>query len=357
MSRLFSTFTIRDLTLRNRIVISPMCQYSSIDGFANDWHLVHLGARAVGGASLIIQEATAVSPEGRISYGDMGLWKDEHIDKSKQITSFIHQQGAYAGIQLAHAGRKASMQKPWDGGKQLLPSEENGWQSVSASSIPYHEGEHPPHELTMEEIQDVINDFVKAAVRADKAGYDVVEIHAAHGYLIHQFLSPLSNHRKDQYGGSFENRVRFVLEITESIRKIWPEDKPIFVRISASDWTEGGWTIDDSVKLAALLKHAGADLIDCSSGGNVPHAKITVAPGYQVSFASQIKKQTAIPTAAVGLITEASQAEKILEDGDADLIMIARESLRDPNFPLRAAHELHEKISWPLQYERGQFRS
>jgi 2,4-dienoyl-CoA reductase-like NADH-dependent reductase (Old Yellow Enzyme family) len=334
-----------------------MCQYSSVDGFANDWHLVHLGARAVGGAALIIQEATAVSPEGRISYGDMGLWKDAHIEKLKQITTFIHSQGAFAGIQLAHAGRKASMQKPWEGNKQILPEEENGWQSVSSGNIPYHVGEHPPHELTKEEIKNVIGDFVKAAERAEKAGFDVVEVHAAHGYLLHQFYSPLSNRRNDGYGGSFENRVRLVLEITGAVRKAWPQGKPIFVRISASDWTEGGWTIEDSVRLAPLLKSAGADLIDCSSGGNVPNAKITAGPGYQVPFASQIKKQTGVPTAAVGLITEPEQAEKILENGDADLIMIARESLRDPNFPLRAAHELDEKISWPLQYERGKFRS
>jgi 2,4-dienoyl-CoA reductase-like NADH-dependent reductase (Old Yellow Enzyme family) len=352
MSILLSPLKIKDITLRNRIVVSPMCQYSSNDGFANDWHLVHLGSRAVGGAALIIQEASAVSPEGRITYADMGIWKDEHIAKLRQITSFIHANGAVAGIQLAHAGRKASCEKPWLGGHQIK-SGENHWQTVAPSSIPFHEGDMMPRALTATEINNLANDFKHAAERALRAGFKLIEIHAAHGYLINQFLSPLSNTRTDEYGGSFENRIRFLLQIVEAIQAVWPQTLPLFVRISASDWMEGGWTIDNSIQLARILKEKGVDAIDASSGGAVPYAKITAGPGYQVPFAEAIKKQTGILTAAVGIIVNAKQAETILEQQQADLIMMAREHLRDPYFALHAAKELGETVNWPSQYERA----
>ncbi len=352
MSKLFEPITIKSVTLKNRIVVSPMCQYSSEDGFASDWHLVHLGSRAVGGAALIIQEATAVSLEGRISPNDLGIWKDEHIDRLKNIASFIHKQGSLLGIQLAHAGRKASHAIPWKGGKLLLTNE-GGWQNVAPSAIPFTEGTVAPHALTQEEIKKIIDDFKQAAIRAVKVGYDVIEIHAAHGYLIHEFLSPLTNQRSDNYGGSFENRTRFLFEIIESVKAIWPESKPLFVRISASDWADGGWTIDDSVKLASLLKQNGVDLIDCSSGGVVRHQQISISPGYQVPFSERIKKEAKILTGAVGLIDNTKQAEEILTSGKADLILMAREFLRDPYFPLRAAKQLGEEIKWPVQYERA----
>jgi 2,4-dienoyl-CoA reductase-like NADH-dependent reductase (Old Yellow Enzyme family) len=352
MSKLLSPLTIKDITLRNRIVISPMCTYSAVDGFANDWHLVHLGSRAIGGAALIIQEATAVSPEGRISPGDLGLYKDEHIEILQRITSFIHQHGAVAGIQLAHAGRKASCAKAWDGGKQLKKSE-GGWTTVAPSLIPYNPDDEAPQSLTIEGIQKIIHDFGLAAQRALKAGYKVIDIHAAHGYLIHQFLSPLSNHRTDSYGGSFENRIRLLVEVVESIMKEWPSNLPLFVRISATDWAEGGWDIDEAVQLASILKAMGVDLIDTSTGGMVPHAKVPVGPGYQVPFAESIKKESGILASAVGLITHAQQAEDILQKGQADLIMIARESLRNPNFALHAAKQLGDDIEWPRQYLRA----
>lgn len=352
MRRLFSPLTIKEITLKNRVVVSPMCQYSSADGFASDWHLVHLGSRAVGGAALVIQEATAVSPEGRITYADMGLWKDEQITKLQQIVAFIEQQGAVAGIQLAHAGRKASCEVPWNGGKQIRAGKYS-WQPVSPSPIPFYETDRPPAELSKEGIEKVISDFKAAAQRALTAGYKVIEIHSAHGYLVNQFLSPLSNKRTDEYGGEFDNRIRLLLEITESIQSIWPSGYPLFVRISASDWAEGGWTIADSVQLAAVLKTKGVDLIDASSGGVIPQVKIPAGPGYQVPFAEQIKKQTGILTGAVGMITEAAQAEEILAGGKADLVIIARELLRDPYFALHAAHELGADISWPVQYARA----
>ena len=335
------------------MVVSPMCMYSSIDGFANDFHLVHLGSRAVGGFGLIIQEATAVSPEGRITHGDMGLWKDEHIEKAKQMVDFIHSQNALIGIQLAHAGRKASHHLPKDGAKKIAPNLKNGWQTVSASALPFREGEPIPVALDAEGIEKVKNDYAAATRRAEKAGYDVVEIHAAHGYLFHQFYSPLANKRNDEYGGSFENRIRFLLEVTKIVRKEWPDEKPLFVRISATDWTEGGWTIQDSVKLSGELKKLGVDLIDTSSGGNVPKATIPTEPGYQVPFAAQIKKEANILTGAVGQITTAEQSEAILREGSADLILYARESLRQPYFALHGAKELNEDIDWPLQYERA----
>lgn len=329
-----------------------MCMYSAVDGFANDWHLVHLGSRAVGGAALIIQEATAVSPEGRISPGDLGLYKDDHIEMLQRITSFIHQQGAVAGIQLAHAGRKASCAKPWDGGKQLK-KKDGGWTTIAPSSIPYYPEDEAPQVLNHEGIQKVVYDFGMAARRALKAGYKVIDIHAAHGYLIHQFLSPLSNHRTDSYGGSFENRIRLLLEVVEAIRKVWPSNLPLFVRISATDWAEGGWDIGEAIQLASILKQKGVDLIDTSTGGMVSHAKVPVGPGYQVPFAERIKKESGILTGTVGLITQVQQAEDILQKGQADFIMIARESLRNPNFALSAAKQLGDNIEWPLQYLRA----
>jgi 2,4-dienoyl-CoA reductase-like NADH-dependent reductase (Old Yellow Enzyme family) len=352
MAKLFEPITIQSITLKNRIAVSPMCEYSSEDGFANDWHLVHLGSRAVGGAGLIITEACAVSPEGRISPADLGIWKDEHITELKHIIGFIKQHGAVAGIQLAHAGRKASCAEPWNGGQQLT-IEDGGWQVLAPSSVPFKEGTMQPHALDKNGIDKVVNDFALAAKRSRDAGFEVIEIHAAHGYLLHQFLSPLSNFRNDAYGGSFENRVRLLFEVLESIKKVWPADLPIFVRISATDWVEGGWNSNDSVNLSALLKEAGVALIDCSSGGNIGHAKIPVAPGYQVHFAKEIKAGAGILTGAVGLITEAQQAETVLQNGDADLIFIARELLRDPYFPLHAAAALGHDVEWPLQYQRA----
>jgi len=355
MSKLLSPLIIKDITFRNRITISPMCQYSAIDGFANDWHLVHLGSRAVGGAALIIQEATAVSAEGRITPGDLGLYKEEHIEKLRSITAFIHQQGAVAGIQLAHAGRKASCATPWNGAKQIKQNE-GGWTTVAPSSLPFYPEDIAPQTLDLDGIKNVITDFRDAAIRALQAGYKVIEIHAAHGYLVHQFLSPLSNHRTDNYGGSFENRIRLLLEIVEAIQTVWPQNRPLFVRISATDWADGGWNIDEATKLSSILKMKGVDLIDCSSGGLVPHAKIPVAPGYQVVFAERIRKETGILTGAVGLITEVQQAEDILENEQADLIIIARASLREPYFALHAAKILEDDIDWPLQYERAKLQ-
>lgn len=352
MSLLFSPLTIKDIRFRNRIAVSPMCEYSSVDGFANDWHMVHLGSRAVGGAALIIQEATAVSPEGRISADDMGIWKDEHIEKVKPIITFIHQQGAVAGIQLAHAGRKASVAAPWKGGKQIVP-DNGGWQTVSPSGIPFRDDDIAPKALDKKGIEKVIHDFSVAAERALKAGYKVIEIHAAHGYLLHEFLSPLCNHRTDEYGGSFENRIRLTVQVTKAIQKIWPQELPLFIRISSTDWAEGGWNIDESVKLAAILKTTGVDLVDCSSGGAVSHQKIPLGPGYQVAFAERIKKETGILTGAVGLITEAKQAEQIIADKKADIVLFARQSLRDPYFPLHAAKDLGGDIEWPSQYLRA----
>jgi 2,4-dienoyl-CoA reductase-like NADH-dependent reductase (Old Yellow Enzyme family) len=352
MSRLFSPLTIKSVEFKNRIVISPMCQYSAVDGYANDWHLVHLGSRAVGGAGLIIQEATAVAPEGRITPGDLGLYHEGHVEKLKSITRFIHEQGAIAGIQLAHAGRKASCALPWNGGAQLGENE-GGWKTISSSELPFNPSDQSPSSLDLAGIAMVVADFRVAAQRALEAGYRVIEIHAAHGYLIHQFFSPLSNLRTDHYGGRFENRIRLLLEIIGSVKSVWPDDLPLFVRISATDYVDGGWNLDEAVHLAAVLKMVGVDLIDCSSGGMVPYAKIPFAPGYQIPFAAQIKKETGILTGTVGLITEPEQAEEILENGDADLILIGRESLREPYFGLKAASDLKADIDWPLQYLRA----
>ncbi|WP_035646351.1 NADH:flavin oxidoreductase/NADH oxidase [Flavobacterium sp. ASV13] len=352
-SQLFSSLTIKNTTLKNRIVISPMCQYSAEDGFANDWHLVHLGSRASGGAGLIIQEATAVSPEARISPADLGIWKDEHIEKLKQINAFIVSQNSIPGIQLAHAGRKASVSAPWLGNKKL-DFAQGRWQTVAPSAIPYHEGEpFLPEALDKNGIQKIISDFKSATKRVVEAGYQVVEIHAAHGYLLHQFLSPLTNIRTDEYGGSFENRIRFTLEIVEAVQTEWPSDLPLFVRISATDWAENGWNAEESVQLSKILKEKGVDLIDVSSGGLVSHQKINIGPGYQVPFAEKVKKEAHILTGAVGLITEAKQAEEILNNGQADLILFARESLRNPNLPLDFAATLNDDIQWPKQYERA----
>jgi 2,4-dienoyl-CoA reductase-like NADH-dependent reductase (Old Yellow Enzyme family) len=351
-SKLFSPIQIKSLTFKNRIVISPMCQYSSIDGFANDWHLVHLGSRASGGAALIIQEATSVSPEGRISPADLGLWKDEQIEKMKTINQFIISQNSIPGIQLAHAGRKASMSEPWNGNK-ILDESNGGWNPVAPSAISNHSNEKSPIALDKIGIQKVISDFKATTKRAVQAGFQVIEIHAAHGYLLHQFLSPLTNFRTDEYGGSFENRIRFALEVLEAVQSEWPEDLPLFVRISATDWADGGWNIEESVQLSKVLKEKGVDLIDVSSGGLVSHQKITLGPGYQVPFAGSIKKETGILTGAVGLITEAFQAEEIIANGKADLVLFARESLRDPNLALTFAKELGAEIQWPKQYERA----
>ena len=353
MSQLFTPLILKDIVLKNRIAISPMSQYSAIDGIAGDWHLVHYGSRAVGGAGLIIVEATAVSPEGKITPSDLGLWKDEQIEGFAKITGFIKSQGTVAAIQLAHAGRKASMSSPANGNK-LLDKSAGGWNTIAPSAIPFNEEYSIPCELTKTQIADTVNRFKESTIRALKAGFSIVEIHAAHGYLIHEFLSPLSNSRTDEYGGSFENRIRFLLEVTDAIRSVWPEKLPLFVRISATDWTEGGWSLTESIELSKILNTKGVDLIDCSSGGNVHDAKIPVGPLYQVRFAQRIKEEASILTGAVGLITKAAQAAEIVVSGQADLVLIARESLRNSYFPLYAAVELGNKeMVWPVQYERA----
>ena len=351
MSKLFSSLQIKNITLKNRIVVSPMCQYSSTDGFTNDWHLVHLGTRAAGGAGLIITEATAVSPEGRITNADTGLWSDEHIPGFSRIVSFIKQQGAAAGIQLSHAGRKASCAVPQNGGKQL-DEKRNGWQTVGPSAIPFREEDRAPEALTKAGIMKVVSDFKAAALRAKDAGFNVIEIHSAHGYLLSEFLSPLSNRRTDEYGGSFENRIRLLQLVVDEVRTVWPVENPLFVRISVTEWTEGGWTTEDSVRLATVLKSHDVDLIDCSSGGNIYNASIPVGPGYQVPLSEAVRK-TGILTGAVGFITSPRQAESILQEGKADLVILARELLRNPYFPLSAARELGDDIIWPVQYLRA----
>ncbi len=351
--KIFTSLKIRDITSRNRLVVSPMCQYSSIDGFANDWHLVHLGSRAVGGAGIVFTEATAVTPEGRISPEDLGIWKDEHIEMLSRITKFIHDQGAVAGIQLAHAGRKGSTFRPWDGDGKV-PENKGGWIPIGPSTTVFDSNYPVPRELSLNEIQQLKQSFHQAIQRSIKAGFKIIEIHAAHGYLLHEFLSPVSNQRKDQYGGSFENRTRLLLEVVKEARRTWPKELPIFVRISATDWlNEKGWDIDESVKLAHLLKKEGVDLIDCSTGGIAPNIKIPVGPAFQAPFAERIKKETGIMTGAVGMITTRNQAEKILSSGQADVVLMAREFLRNPYWPIHAQKESKIKPSWPPQYERA----
>jgi 2,4-dienoyl-CoA reductase-like NADH-dependent reductase (Old Yellow Enzyme family) len=357
MTHLFSPISCRDVTLPNRIAVSPMCQYSSLDGFANDWHLVHLGARAAGGAGLVFTEAAAVLPEGRITPNDLGIWKDEHIAPLARIVDFLHGQGAHAAIQLAHAGRKASMNRPWDG-ERLLSTQENGWTNVVAPSpIGFADTYAKPHQLDAAGIVEVKQAFAAAARRALTAGFDIVELHSAHGYLFHEFLSPLSNQRTDTYGGIFANRIRLLVETVDAVRKVWPAHLPLFVRISATDWTEGGWDIAQSVALARVLKQHGVDLIDTSSGGNVAGATIPTGPGYQVPFASQIRGEAGIATAAVGQITSPAQADQIVRNGHADLVLLAREFLRDPYWPLHAAEALGSAMAWPPQYLRAAHRT
>jgi len=352
MAALFDPLTIRQITFRNRIAVSPMCQYSCEDGFATDWHLVHLGSRAVGGAGLVMMEASAVEARGRISPQDHGIYKDEHIEFLARITSFIRQQGAVAGIQLAHAGRKGSTRRPWDG-RGAIPADAGGWQPVAPSALPFEPDDPAPAELTADEIAGLVRAFAEAARRALQAGFQVVEIHGAHGYLIHEFLSPLSNHRTDEYGGPLENRMRFALEVARAVRAVWPASMPVFQRISASDWVPGGWDIEESVELSKRLKALGVDLIDCSSGGLSPLQKIPLVAGYQVPFAMRIKREAEVLTGAVGLITTPEQADEIVRSGQADLVLLAREFLRDPYFPLHAGKTLSREIVPPVQYQRA----
>ncbi|NUT61027.1 NADH:flavin oxidoreductase/NADH oxidase [Herbaspirillum sp. C9C3] len=352
-SLLFSPLTLRGVTLPNRIAVSPMCQYSAEDGFVNDWHLVHLGSRAVGGAGLVIMEATAVVPEGRITSADLGIWKDEHVAPLRRLTRFIEQQGAVPGIQLAHAGRKASALRPWDGPAASVPVAKGGWLPQAPSALAFDTTYTEPHAMSTAEIAALVQAFAEAARRALAAGFKVVELHGAHGYLGHQFLSPLSNHRTDQYGGSFENRIRFLLETVQATRAVWPAELPLLVRLSATDWTEGGWGADDTVALSARLREMGVDLVDVSTGGNLPSAAIPVGPGYQTGFAARVKNQTGIATGTVGMITDAFQAEHVLRTGQADLVLLARELLRDPYWPLHAAQQLREDVAWPPQYVRA----
>ncbi|HYY30373.1 MAG TPA: NADH:flavin oxidoreductase/NADH oxidase [Chthoniobacterales bacterium] len=349
---LFTPLTIRGITFCNRIAVSPMCEYSSHDGFAQDWHLVHLGSRAVGGAGLVVAEASAVVPEGRITPADLGIWNDEHICKLAQIAAFLKRQGAVPGIQIAHAGRKASCRIPWEGGAPILGGE-GGWQTFAPSAVPFRNGDPVPAELSTAQIRLIVDAFGAAARRALSAGFEVIEIHAAHGYLLHEFYSPLSNRRTDEYGGSFENRVRLTLEVAEAVRTIVPDSLPLFVRISSMDWKEDGWTIEDSVKLAERLRNCGADLIDCSSGGLVPDAKVNIGPAYQVPFAERIRREAKILTGAVGLITEPHQADQIIRSGQADIVLLAREMLRDPYWPLHAARTLKVELEPPVQYLRA----
>lgn len=352
MTHLFSEFRLRDVTLANRVGVSPMCQYSCADGLATDWHFVHLGTRAVGGAGLVFTEAAAVTPEGRISPEDLGVWSEAHFTPFERVTRFIDAQGAVAGIQLAHAGRKASTFRPWSG-EGAVPREVGGWEPVAPSALPFSSGYPMPRELGAEEIAGLREAFATAAGRAFEAGFRVIEIHAAHGYLFHEFLSPLSNRRTDAYGGSFDNRIRFLCDSVAGVRRAVPERCPVFVRISATDWTEGGWDLDQSVELARRLKALGVDLIDCSSGGNLERATIPVGPGYQTPFAERIRREADIATAAVGMITAASQADQIVRNGQADIVLLARELLREPYWPLRAAAELRHSMEWPAQYLRA----
>jgi len=352
MPHLFSKLRMRDVDFANRIVVSPMCQYSSVDGYANDWHFAHLAARAVGGAALVFTEAAAVTPEGRISPQDLGVWSEKHFEPLERIARFMENQGARAGIQLAHAGRKGSTYRP-GAGQGAVAESAGGWRPVAQSAVAFSDTYAKPDELTIDQIKSLQKAFAAAAERAAAAGFDVIEIHAAHGYLIHEFLSPFSNRRVDAYGGSFENRTRFLRECVEAVRGVLPERRPLFVRISATDWVEGGWDIDQSVELARLLLSLGVDLIDCSSGGNREKAEIPIGPGYQTPFAERIRREANIATAAVGMITAPAQADQIIRNDQADLVLLAREMLRDPYWPMHAARELEQVASWPEQYLRA----
>ena len=355
-AHLFSPLQIRDVTFRNRIAVSPMCQYSSDDGYVNDWHLVHYGSRAAGGAGHVLVEASAVQASGRISPYDLGIYRQEHVEKLLQLSSIIEQHGAVAGIQIAHAGRKASISRPWDGDHPILP-EDGGWSPIYApSAIPFDQGYQTPQALTEDEIHELVNEFGLAAERALAAGFKVVEIHAAHGYLLHEFLSPITNKRTDCYGGSFENRTRMVRETVERIRAFWPEKYPLFIRFSVTDWTEGGWDVEQTIELCRHLRPLGVDLVDCSSGALVPKAVIPVGSGFQTEFAARIRKEAEICTGAVGFITSPQQADTIIRSGQADITLLARELLRDPYWPLRAASALHQEIPAPLQYARAWIR-
>ncbi|HZR07510.1 MAG TPA: NADH:flavin oxidoreductase/NADH oxidase [Myxococcales bacterium] len=349
---LFESLQLRDVTLRNRIVVSPMCQYSSEDGFANEWHFVHLGSRAVGGAALVFTEAAAVTPEGRISPQDLGIWKDDHVPELARIVRFIDRQGAVAGMQLAHSGRKGSTQQPWKGSRALRPGEDGGFRPIYApSAVPFRPDDPVPEALDAAGIARIAKAFADAATRAQQAGFRVLELHAAHGYLLHEFLSPLSNRRTDAYGGSFDNRVRALMEVTRAVRERWAG--PLFVRISATDWADGGWDVEQSVELARRLARLEVDLIDCSSGGMVPGVKIPVGPGYQTAFAERIRREAKIRTGAVGMIRAPEQADHVLRSGQADVVILARQLLRDPYWPLSAARQLGVQVHWPPQYERA----
>lgn len=353
MTHLFEPLTLKGITARNRIVVSPMCQYSSQDGFANDWHFIHLTSRAIGGAGLVFTEAAAVEPRGRISPQDLGIWSQAHAEALTKTVSAIHDAGAIAGIQLAHAGRKASTAAPWEGGHPIGP-DQGGWSPlVAPSAIPFSDQHPTPEALSKQEIHDLVNAFAQAAQYSQTAGFKVIEIHAAHGYLLHEFLSPLSNQRQDEYGGSFENRIRFLIETVIAVRQVLSDDTPLWVRISASDWVEGGWDIVQSIALSQKLKGLGVDVIDCSSGGLLPGVKVPVAPGYQVQFADRIRREAGLQTGAVGLITTAEQADQIVQRGQADWVLLARELLRDPYWPLQAAKQLGYPVYAPKQYERA----
>lgn len=352
MSALFAPLRLRGVSCRNRVFVSPMCQYSCANGLANEWHLVHLGSRAAGGAGLVVAEATAVEPEGRISPQDAGLWSEAHAQAWAPVARFVRAQGAVAGLQLAHAGRKASTAAPWDGGRAVGPAS-GGWTPVAPSPLPFDDGWPTPRELALAEIAALVERFARSAALALEAGFECVELHFAHGYLVHEFLSPLSNRRGDAYGGSFEGRTRLAREIARAVRRVWPERLPLFARVSATDWAEGGWDLAQTVELARGLKSDGVDLIDCSSGGLVPRAKVAVGPGYQVPFAEAVRREAGIATGAVGLVTRPAQAEEIVASGRADAVLLARELLRDPHWPLRAAQELGVDGPWPKQYLRA----
>jgi len=353
MSHLFEPLTLRSVTVANRIAVSPMCQYSSVDGYVTDWHLVHLGSRAVGGAGLVITEAMAVTPQGRITPHDLGIWSDDHIEPLARIVHFMSRQGSLVGIQLGHAGRKASTPAPWEHRSVTLTEAEGGWPTVAPSAVAFDEGCIVPTALTEEGVQGIATAFAQAARRSLQAGFRVAEIHAAHGYLLHQFLSPLSNRRTDRYGGSFENRTRLLRDTVSAVRDVWPGHLPLLVRISVTDWVEGGWDLEQSLELVRQLQPLGVDLIDCSSGGSDPHARIPIGTGYQTPFAEQIRRETGSRTGAVGLITSPAQADHIIRSGQADLVLLGRELLRDPYWPLRAARELGQLVPWPAQYVRA----